>query len=97
MHRRRFLQTAAALTVMSTVRARANTRLPIAMAVEYNMLPPKMSIMERFGEEGEPLAMVVVYTDVNGDVVTRSNCVNTHSVGLMEYAKHNALVNILGA
>jgi hexulose-6-phosphate isomerase len=48
MLRRRFLQTAAALTVMSTVRARANTRLPIAMAVEYNMLPPKMSILERF-------------------------------------------------
>jgi hexulose-6-phosphate isomerase len=48
MHRRRFLQTAAALTVMSTVRARARTASPIAMAVEYNMLPPKMSIMERF-------------------------------------------------
>lgn len=48
MDRRRFLQTTAALTVMSTVRARANTRLPIAMAVEYNMLPTTMSIMERF-------------------------------------------------
>jgi L-ribulose-5-phosphate 3-epimerase len=48
MHRRRFLQTAAALTVMSTVRARAGARLPIAMAVEYNMLPTKISIMERF-------------------------------------------------
>jgi hexulose-6-phosphate isomerase len=48
MDRRRFLQTTAALTVMSTVRARANTRLPIAMAVEYNMLPTSMSIMERF-------------------------------------------------
>jgi L-ribulose-5-phosphate 3-epimerase len=48
MDRRRFLQTAAALTVMSTVRARAGARLPIAMAVEYNMLPTKISIMERF-------------------------------------------------
>jgi L-ribulose-5-phosphate 3-epimerase len=48
MHRRRFLQTAAALTVMSRVRAYAGTRLPIRMAVEYNMLPEKMSIMERF-------------------------------------------------
>jgi L-ribulose-5-phosphate 3-epimerase len=48
MLRRRFLQTAAAVTVMSTVRARANTRLPIAMAVEYSMLPEKMSILERF-------------------------------------------------
>jgi L-ribulose-5-phosphate 3-epimerase len=48
MHRRRFLQTAAALTVMSTVRANAGTRLPIKMAVEYNMLPTTISIMERF-------------------------------------------------
>src|ERR1700733_2592591 len=48
MHRRRFLQTAAASTVMSRMRAYADTRLPIAMAVEYNMLPEKMSIMERF-------------------------------------------------
>jgi L-ribulose-5-phosphate 3-epimerase len=48
MHRRRFLQTAAALTVMSTMRARAKIRLPIAMAVEYNMLPTTISIMERF-------------------------------------------------
>ena len=48
MHRRRFLQTAAALTVMSTARARANTRLPIAIAVEYNMLPADISITERF-------------------------------------------------
>jgi L-ribulose-5-phosphate 3-epimerase len=48
MDRRRFLQTAAALTVMSTARANAGSRLPIGMAVEYNMLPEKMSIMERF-------------------------------------------------
>ncbi len=48
MHRRRFLQTSAALAVMSTVRARANGRLPIAMAVEYNMLPTTISIFERF-------------------------------------------------
>jgi L-ribulose-5-phosphate 3-epimerase len=48
MHRRRFLQTAAALTVSSTMHARADARLPIAMAVEYNMLPPTLSIAERF-------------------------------------------------
>src|SRR5271156_3353756 len=48
MDRRRFVQTAAALTVMSTVRAEAGTRLPIKMAVEYNMLPTKLSILERF-------------------------------------------------
>jgi len=48
MDRRKFVQTAAALTVMSTMRADADTRLPIKMAVEYNMLPTKISIMERF-------------------------------------------------
>ncbi len=48
MDRRRFVQTAAALTVMSTVPADAGTRLPIRMAVEYNMLPTKLSILERF-------------------------------------------------
>src|SRR6201996_4313553 len=48
MDRRRFLQTTAALTLMSTVRVHAGTRLPIRMAVEYNMLPEKISIMERF-------------------------------------------------
>ena len=48
MDRRKFVQTAAALTVMSTMRADADTRLPIKMAVEYNMLPTTISIMERF-------------------------------------------------
>ena len=48
MDRRRFLQSAAALTVASAVRAPADVRLPIKMAVEYNMLPTKLSIMERF-------------------------------------------------
>ncbi len=48
MNRRSFLQTAAALTVMSTVPARAKTRLPIRMAVEYSMLPESLSILQRF-------------------------------------------------
>jgi L-ribulose-5-phosphate 3-epimerase len=48
MNRRSFLQTAAALTVMSAVPARANTRLPIRMAVEYSMLPKSLSILQRF-------------------------------------------------
>ncbi|WP_260703483.1 sugar phosphate isomerase/epimerase family protein [Edaphobacter flagellatus] len=48
MNRRSFLQTATALTVMSAVSARASTRLPIRMAVEYNMLPENMSILQRF-------------------------------------------------
>src|ERR1700760_2549143 len=48
MHRRRFMQAAAALAVTQTLHANAATRLPIAMAVEYNMLPTTLSIAERF-------------------------------------------------
>ena len=48
MNRRTFLQAASALTVMSALPAAANTRLPIRMAVEYNMLPENLSIPERF-------------------------------------------------
>ncbi|AFL90115.1 sugar phosphate isomerase/epimerase [Terriglobus roseus DSM 18391] len=48
LNRRSFLQNAAALTVLSSLPARAGTRLPIRMAVEYNMLPEKLSILDRF-------------------------------------------------
>ncbi|WP_074652459.1 sugar phosphate isomerase/epimerase family protein [Terriglobus roseus] len=48
MNRRSFLQNAAALTVMSSLPARASTRLPIRMAVEYNMLPDNLPIQQRF-------------------------------------------------
>jgi len=48
MDRRRFVQSSAALTVMSSVPVYAGTRLPIAMAVEYSMLPTTISIMDRF-------------------------------------------------
>jgi len=47
MLRRTFLQSAAALACVSSGRA-DSSRLPIAMAVEYNMLPPKLSILDRF-------------------------------------------------
>ena len=46
--RRDFLQSAAAVAVASSIPARAAARLPIAMAVEYNMLPESLSIRERF-------------------------------------------------
>jgi L-ribulose-5-phosphate 3-epimerase len=48
LNRRSFLQTTAALTVMSAISARANIRLPIRMAVEYSMLPETLSILQRF-------------------------------------------------
>ncbi|MEO6803208.1 MAG: TIM barrel protein [Granulicella sp.] len=48
LNRRSFMQTTAALAVMSALPALADTRLPIRMAVEYNMLPETMSILQRF-------------------------------------------------
>ncbi len=48
MNRRSFLQAASALTMMSSLPAAAKTRLPIRMAVEYNMLPENLSTFERF-------------------------------------------------
>lgn len=54
-----------------------------------------MTIMERFGEFGEPLAMLIVYTDINGDVWMKTNCTNTHAAGLAAYAQANVLRAIL--
>ncbi len=52
MLRRTFLQStlasSAALAAMSKAQADTSGRLPIAMAVEYSMLPNHLSIMERF-------------------------------------------------
>ena len=48
MHRRRFLQTAAALTVMSTVRASAKLAYQSRWRLSTTCYPEKMSIMERF-------------------------------------------------
>lgn len=54
-----------------------------------------MEVLGRFGEEGEPLAMLVVYTDVNGDVAMKTNCTHTHAVGLATYAQHNVLTAMM--
>lgn len=54
-----------------------------------------MKIMTRFGEHGEPLAMLVVYTDVNGDVWMKTNCTHTHAIGLATYAQQNVLAVVL--
>lgn len=50
-----------------------------------------MAILERFGEHGEPLSMLVVYTDVNGDVWMKTNCTHTHAIGLATYAQQNVV------
>ena len=55
-----------------------------------------MTCLTRFGEYGEPLAMLVVYTDVNGDVWMKTNCTLTHATGLATYAQQNILNAMLG-
>jgi hypothetical protein len=49
-----------------------------------------MELMTRFNRKGEPTAIVVVYTYDN-DVYLRSNCVHTHTIGMAEHAKQEAL------
>src|ERR1700709_2542949 len=49
MLRRTFLQSALATTALPALgTAAGSARLPIAMAVEYNMLPKNLPILERF-------------------------------------------------
>jgi len=48
MLRRTFLQSTMAAAAVSSARAATDTRLPIAMAVEYSMLPVTLPILERF-------------------------------------------------
>lgn len=48
MLRRTFLQSTAAFAATAAAPANSEPRLPIAMAVEYSMLPAKFSIAERF-------------------------------------------------
>lgn len=55
-----------------------------------------VKIMSRFGEHGEPLAMLVVYTDTNGDVWMKTNCTHTHAIGLATYAQANIIAAVVG-
>jgi L-ribulose-5-phosphate 3-epimerase len=48
MLRRTFLKSSAAGAAFSGLPAGAAARLPISMAVEYSMLPPKLSVLDRF-------------------------------------------------
>lgn len=54
-----------------------------------------INVMEKFGQYGEPEAVLIVWTDTNGDVCIKTNCANTHTVGMAEYAKTFALKILL--
>lgn len=53
--------------------------------------------MTRWGQHGEPTAVLLVYTDTGGNVWMRTNCSHTQTIGMAEYAKHNALVAVLSS
>jgi hypothetical protein len=50
-----------------------------------------INVLEKFGDYGEPVAILIVWTDTNGDVRIKTNCGHTHTVGMAEYAKNFAL------
>lgn len=54
-----------------------------------------MKVMQEFGEHGESVALLVVYANDKGQVRCESTCSATHSIGLAEYAKAEALLQIL--
>lgn len=45
-------------------------------------------------KESEPEAMLIIWTDENGDISILSNAPNSHIIGLGEYAKHSALAGM---
>jgi hypothetical protein len=49
-----------------------------------------MDLLQRFSQQGEPTAFLIVYTTPD-DVYVRANAPQTHTIGMAEYAKHRAL------
>lgn len=45
---------------------------------------------------GEALAMLIVWTDENGDLSVRTSCVSSHAIGLAKYAEAYLLNSLLG-
>jgi hypothetical protein len=54
-----------------------------------------ISVMEKFGQHGEPEAILIVWTDTNGDVCIKTNCSHTQTVGMARYAEAYALKTLL--
>jgi hypothetical protein len=54
-----------------------------------------VEVLKRFAVQGEPGAVLAVWTDPSGCVNVRSNCVDTHSIGLGVYAAASALLRII--
>jgi hypothetical protein len=53
-----------------------------------------ISTLEKFSE-GEPLAVLVVWTDVDGNLWMDKNCLNSQGIGLAAYAYENIIDTIV--
>jgi hypothetical protein len=54
-----------------------------------------VEVMKRMAEQGEPDAVLVVWADPSGCVNLKTNCANTHTIGLGVYAAATALVQLI--
>lgn len=50
-----------------------------------------MQTITSFEEHGEPVAILIVWTDENGCITLRTNSLNHNVIGLAEYAKQSAI------
>lgn len=51
-----------------------------------------MKTLETFGE-AEPKGVVIIHTDVNGEVIITANTNKCNALGMIETAKHMILTN----
>lgn len=49
-----------------------------------------MEVLSSFGQNGEPVSMLIVYTDDNDTVHALSNCGRAEAVGLCEFVRATA-------
>jgi hypothetical protein len=54
-----------------------------------------VEVLKRFAVQGEPKAILAVWTDPNGCVNFKTNCANTHTVGMGVYVAVEALIEII--
>ena len=54
-----------------------------------------VEVLRKLEVQGEPQAMLTVWTDNNGCVNVKSNCAHTHTIGMGVYAAAFALVRLL--
>lgn len=54
-----------------------------------------IELMSTFGENGEPAAVIVIYTDSNDNATIAGNCNYTQGIGLARYAEHHLMAKMI--